>query len=1471
MEAYQLPEIDVVDEPMMKLGDIPIVEEKPKVKKEDLFYAVATESHDPINDWKKANEELIRTGESTLFNLAQDKWKKEQDNVAKATITGLMMDDTVPEWQKKAAISTYLSGGFVQKDLRDKYLVQQATVDNSILEMDRRAQDIIADRVVQQDQQKQVVENIKRIEDAEITLSGALKGTGAVASQLVLSIPAGYMAIFSLLKEQNPDKAAEIIKKVQEEGYNPTDASSQKVIGYIQQAMDFIDIPFKWAGDQTLDITGSPGAATAVYAGGSMLGYYGTYKVAQAGVKGVVKGVRKLSPADTTAAANKTNAANLGASAVADNTGELAAALGTTKEALVADWTLAKITQDLADRPDLTNKIIELDKKMSGLFEETRVDPNIYPVTQIAEEKAKYVAIMTEASGPKLLQSQSALDFEFADTGSYLKGKSLYGRNETNGYETQMGAEYALEQMKQTTASLPDPGKLDIIERDGQYFLQWEFTRKYDPLDHLTFGEDALQAHLISPKADITKAANSIVGEWIWPAFMRMKSWIPSIGAMGGWKQARIEQAYLSAQRELVYTTPHKAELSKLIRDGEREGKLYTLAEVRAKHPDLSTKEAQNLYAGYYGFRRIEDYLYNVSDRKFRYNLNKEGYQTLYSPTGERIGFASSQIPLDVPVKKIWDFELKQAVDRTPEMAVIKLHDAVKSTTGDALYNYATLGRHKLGPVQPGALTKVPGYVSRQYKEWFVLEKQPKKLEVDGNKITDAELRNYRTAVAMGATKKEIEKLRADFQDNHPEQDYFWRAERKDIEDKVMFDSKVYDSFFKEHQKRGDALRGLNREAELEDVLISQTKSIMAMSRMEAFGPYMEHARKEFVKSYGEFTGHKFPDQINGIQPLSRMTPDEAKKFQAAQKVYQQLELQQFSTLPSDELWKGAFNSVADVFEKIGMSKASPATRALAAKGVVPVRLIKALGSHMWLYMRPQRMLLIQPQQLLELASINPTYTKVALEQAGAIFPGMLARAKTLERLKPAFDAMGRQVTSEYDAIVAALEKTGVMQAVDTNQMVHGLWRDSLEELAPGKFAYATRTVKKGVLLPTKIGRSIGYDPSELLNQIGIWLFSKQRWQEANPGKDWNTPENIATIGQLTWRMGHGASTRAGMMPMQEGLISTLAQFIAIPHKGFMQMISSPDLTAADKAKLFGARMFWYGKWGVPGGAALYLWMEQNLPAETSEQWEDWSRGMYDAVMNKSMGYITGTETDSYWSKSFTTVPESIFVWDVVATLYDMATGEMDKAPKFPFMNATTSLFKTVRKAWDMYNIPTLTGEEADWGKIAWQAANVYGGTMSDIDKALVVDHLTKTGQKMGQVETTGEIIAKLFGPKTRYESVVYDMLKVKGKREKYIANKSKEIHERLMALRASGVVETEKYWTGVKAFLSSVDEEYKEDIVRGIKKWDRSSQETVGDSLTLYWFNNYREENDGKMDAMRNTLSNLDDPRMNNIKEVLK
>lgn len=1456
-----------------------------QINSDDVYYASTTTEGNPIENYRVAQEELRRTGQSTFVEEARKRWTVEQDAQAKETITNLMIDETIPAYQKQAVLSTYISGGYLGKDLRDKYLLKQATIDSGVMEADKRAQDIYAESVYQRDAQKKQQDAAKLIEEAEVDFSSVLKGTAAVAKGIVLSIPAGLVGAYTLIKERDSAKAAEIVQSVQQWGWQPTDAGSQKVVDKIASALEILDIPFKWIGDKTLDITGNPGVATAVYTGTSVAGYIGGFKAARAGVK-ALKGkpkVESTSPLGTTATANKDNATTLATAAVVDETGQLAGALRTSKESLIADWTLPKLEDEFGEiKPELRQKIQEQDVALSGLYRETEFDPNVAPVSKLLDEREMYLKAVEETNGPKLLLSSSVLDPQILESTVHsLKGKLLFGRNELHGYETKIGAEYALEQMKESTAHLPDQGKFSIVEKPSEgFFVQWDVNRKYNPWEHLTFGGDAIGAHFTVPftpwKFDITYFANSIVGDKIFPAYMRMKEWVPSAGQAAGWQQVRVENAFIRAQRELFLSTKYGKELATSLRQGDREGKLYTNADIAAQHPHLTKKEVDKLHAEYVGYRRIEDHLYRFADRKFRHDLDSSGYKTLYDYNGNKLGYASKEVAESelVGVDEVWNFNGQKGIPRTPEMEIIRLQQPIH--VDGNIYEYAQVTTDfKLGPLLPGSLTKIPGYVGRHYKEYYVVDKVPKEMKVNGKKISSEELRNYKRAIYMAKTQKEAQQLEAKLQENDPNYKYEWRREQKDIADKIILDSHIYDGFFKEKHKRGEQLPSHDGLADIEDPLVAQTKAIMSTSRITSWDQYMDAARTNWVKAYGKFSNHVFPDSINKITPKVRMSPEESREFLAAQKIYQQLEQQQFHSVPSEIIWKSTLNGVAEVFDNMHLP--SEILRKWGENGIWPVRAAKALGSNLWLYLRPPRMWVVQPQQIKELVFMEPTFMKEATNIL-PVFSGLLARTKTLEPLKAGSDAMGKRASPEYDRLLNAIERSGIMQAIDTNQMIHGIWKDAASELDPGTITKIGETLKKGASLPSKIGRAIGYDPAELMNQVTLWLFAKHRFEKTNPGTKWDTSENIAQITQAAGRYGHMASTRAGMYTWQEGTLGVFTQFAAIPFKSLLQMFSAKELTTTDKAKLAAARLFWYGKYGVPYGAAMYAVFSKEADPETQENWDRWTTGVSNHIMNNTLDWMLGESerpSQSEWSKSTSTVPETIWFWDLGMALYDMSTGgDSGKKANFPFLQASDSLYKAVRTIYDLYTIPPLTGDERDYGRIVWEAAS-FAGVLSDYSKMKIDEYTSKMGQSLGYQQTRGEAISRLFGVPDRESIIQQQLSKSIVAREKDIKSDAKTIYERIHAIKGKhtssnreDIEEALMFHRQLDAFKQSIEPAYWDEILSEIKTLDKKNQSTKQESILSYYYKHYNKEADSHIMDMKTQLQDSEQP---GIKALLK
>ena len=1449
-EVQQLPESIVTDIPQT-IDDIPSAVTTPTVKQDDIIFSSLLAGGDIVNKYREAKQEVSLTGQSTLVNNEQEKANKEHQATTTQTVKEIITDPSVPVEQKKQ-VAAYWQDALKQSvDLRDKYLVKTTTADHAITEEDRQAQDLYSGLVMSNDAIRKNSEAVSSIDKAAVTIADIFKGVGAVGAGMVLSIPAGYAGAFSWMLDNDLDKANEVIKDIQSYAYSPTSLGAQKVIDKIQKFMDMIDIPFKYIGDKTLDFTGSPAAATIAYTGSSFIGYLGAGKALSKGYKAVAKGkpqVEVTSPAGTIIEASPVAGNAVVATALSNDA--TAMALRTTKDKLVNSYVLPKLEEEYGPVvADAAEAITRHDVVLNKVFEETEFDPNVTNVTKLVADREAYLKIMAETSGPRLNLPSSMLESGIDG----LKGKAVFGRNENYGYSTEMAADYALNQLVSATSHLPDPGKFSFKNTSTGRYIEWEFnTKNPDYAESLAFGADALSAHIISPKFDITRAANSIIGEKIWPAYMRMASWIPSKGATTHWKQGRIESKFLSAQRELIMDTNHPKELSDMIIQGDIEGKVYKATDFQAKYQHLSKAEVEKLHGEYVGYRRIQDHLYRFADRNFVNNLDKDGFQSLYNRKGNRVGFGKVQED-KTGIARVWDIIKEEAVDTPSDKPIIMLHDAVMS--GNNIYKYAVMDKSfKLEPNSAGSLTKIPGYVARHYKEWYVLDRQHKEAYLNGYKVPAKDLRNYKSAVAMTGTKTEIEALKARFEKEHPEYEYVTRAEERDIADKIVFDSKVYDTYLKETHSRGEKLPSYTGEARVEDVLVSQTRSIQAVSRITAWDQIHEATRKNWVKAYGKFTEGKFPDKDGDITPLHKMSKQEELDYLAAHKTYQQLELQQFTSLPSDVMWKNTLNGIAEIFEKVKVVPTGP-IHELAQKGNIPIRLAKSFGSNLWLYLRPNRMWAIQPQQWKEMMFLDNSFAK-SVHELPAIWMGLISRTKTLESLRGTADAAGRRIVKDYDNVINAMEESGIMQAVDMNQMIHGIWKDTMQELYPHELGVVGRAMKKVgeggskvVKLPAKLGRAIGYDPAELLNQVSLWSFAKHRWETKNPGKDWNTPENKAQIASDQALYGHIASTRAGMYTWQEGMLSVFTQFAAIPFKSMMQMISAKEFTAAEKGKLAAARMFWYGKYGVPLGATIYALLERNVESEEDRMILDkWTEGFTNLYINEVLSYMFDDKKNEQMtsldaSKSLSTVPDNIWFYDVGKGLFDMARGEKAHT-SIPFITASGAIYKAVQDVYDLWNIPPKAGNERDFKEMTWRAVT-FAGIGSDFQKMLLVESLSKNGQSLGYKQTAGEAIARLAGISPKGERVLFEADKLMADQAKHIKKLATDIHDRITTLEKGDTPEQKaeyaEYVNNLKAYFSSIDPEYADAVE--IEFFKISRQRTL-DRTDSFFINRMRKHN---------------------------
>src|SRR5512139_3496691 len=144
----------------------PVEEVKPVLPPEEAsreaFYAAATTSSDPVQDYSTAKADLELTGESSFVDMARTAWKNEQDVNTRNTVESIISDNSIPVQEKKAVLQTYALTGFIEPSLKEKYVQQVAARKIGPTTEDIAAQDVIVDTINQRRKVQQVEATVEK-------------------------------------------------------------------------------------------------------------------------------------------------------------------------------------------------------------------------------------------------------------------------------------------------------------------------------------------------------------------------------------------------------------------------------------------------------------------------------------------------------------------------------------------------------------------------------------------------------------------------------------------------------------------------------------------------------------------------------------------------------------------------------------------------------------------------------------------------------------------------------------------------------------------------------------------------------------------------------------------------------------------------------------------------------------------------------------------------------------------------------------------------------------------------------------------------------------------------------------------------------------------------------------------------------------------------------------------------------------
>lgn len=158
----------------------------PKKANEMAFYSTVTEGYEDeneaINAFNKTAKDLTEKGYSDAYENALEKFTYEQEGANRDYMVGLIEDPNVPKEEKLRQLSMYNQTGFISNDLKDRYVANTASLDNSSNHLEREAQDVIAEDAMPIAKQKKQMSIIEETDQFLEEASGELMSAASILS-----------------------------------------------------------------------------------------------------------------------------------------------------------------------------------------------------------------------------------------------------------------------------------------------------------------------------------------------------------------------------------------------------------------------------------------------------------------------------------------------------------------------------------------------------------------------------------------------------------------------------------------------------------------------------------------------------------------------------------------------------------------------------------------------------------------------------------------------------------------------------------------------------------------------------------------------------------------------------------------------------------------------------------------------------------------------------------------------------------------------------------------------------------------------------------------------------------------------------------------------------------------------------------------------------------------------------------------
>lgn len=409
--------------------------------------------------------------------------------------------------------------------------------------------------------------------------------------------------------------------------------------------------------------------------------------------------------------------------------------------------------------------------------------------------------------------------------------------------------------------------------------------------------------------------------------------------------------------------------------------------------------------------------------------------------------------------------------------------------------------------------------------------------------------------------------------------------------------------------------------------MIIAARSISARTSMRDL---LETMKGRFMSQYEDFLdvnefGQKvFPDSPKGVRYRGKGLEDK-KALADALATHEYIKyLEDGYGNAIDEFSKAALKNLADFAGAKGLSKVEAGFR-WAAEGRGPSALAKSFAFQAYLGTAPLRQFVIQSHQFVQLASIFPGYMSSGRFAPQAAL--MVLKQFGLEnKLSDVWYRAAGWSKQDLDEVFKDFQRTGQVAAIDKQNMVRGSlldFADSLEQ-SRSKLGRAWRLTT----LPLTWSRKLGFDAGEYVSTMTSYIA--HRHDAVSRGADLSNTEEKARVAARARNFTYNMNA-AGDFKYNQTSLSAIFQFMQVPHKVMLTMLTNRQLSKEQKMRLF---LFNATMYTLPTAAMISWFGEDGLDVlpEGGEAREAVIQGLEGYTLNKLISLASGKKVEADWS-----------------------------------------------------------------------------------------------------------------------------------------------------------------------------------------------------------------------------------------------